>query len=269
MKKSIGFDYKYDSPPLERIRLIEEAGFDGIYLHSQYKPAEYIGLLRKASSLEIESLHLPYKKLHEGKTVDSRYVNVLWKDEDESRPYVADLIREIEFASRHGIGIVVMHLTGGEDPPPLNDNGIRSIEKILNVCEQHGIALCLENLRRLDYVDHVFARLTSDKLLFCFDSGHANCMTKNVESFPWEQYRHKLHYLHLNDNNGMADQHLIPFNGNIRWDRLLKEVFSYNNRLSLTLEVRSSSETRKQLTEKQYLQLCFESVVKLQGLLEA
>jgi hypothetical protein len=67
----------------------------------------------------------------------------------------------------------------------------------------------------------------------------------------------------------MADQHLIPFNGNIRWDKLVKEVFSYNNRLALTLEVRSSSETRKQLTEKQYLQLCFESVVKLQGLLEA
>lgn len=269
MKKSIGFDYKYDSPPLERIRLIEEAGFDAIFLHSQYKPADYIDRLQKASTLRIESLHLPYKRLHEGKTVDSRYVNVLWKGDDDSRPYVDELLREVEFASRHGIGIAVMHLTGGEEPPPVTDHGIRNIEKVLSACEKHGIVLCLENLRRLDYLDYVFDRLASEKLQFCFDSGHANCMTKNVESFPWEKYRHKLHYLHLNDNNGMADQHLIPFNGNIRWDKLAQEVFSYNDRLTLTLEVRGSSETRKQLTEQQYLRLSFESLVKLQELLGA
>ncbi len=268
MKKSICFDYRYDSSPLERIGLIQEAGFGGVYLHSQYNPAEYIDIIRGASDLEIESLHLPYKKLREGKTIDARHVNALWRDETESRAYADELVREVEFAARHGIGIVVMHVTGGDTPPPMNENGIRSIGRVLSACEKNGIVLCLENLRRLDYLDYVFANLASDKLMFCFDSGHANCMTKNLDSFPWEKYRQKLYYLHLSDNNGLADQHLPPFSGSIEWDGLIKKVCGYNSGLALTLEVRSASETRKLLAEKEYLKLCFDSLVALENILE-
>lgn len=268
MKKSINFDYKYDSSPQERLRLIEEAGFDGIYIHSQYKPSDYIDLICK-SSLTIESLHLPYKKIYQGRSVDSRYVNVLWEGDEKSQPYVEELIEEVNFAHEHGIDVVVMHVTGGNAPPPMSENGVRNIGRVLDVCEKYNITLCLENLRRLDYLDYAFARLDSDKLMFCFDSGHANCMTANVDSFPWSLYGNKLCYLHLNDNNGLADQHLIPFSGNIHWQQLIKVIFGLNPRLSLQLEVRSSSEIRQQHNEKQYLELCFASLVMLEGILGA
>jgi sugar phosphate isomerase/epimerase len=266
MKKSINFDYKYDSDPQERLRLIEEVGFSGIYIHSQYKPSDYIDLICK-SSLTIESLHLPYKKMDQGRSIDSRYVNVLWEDDDKSSSYVEELIREVRFAHEYGINIVVMHVTGGDAPPPMSENGIRNIGRVLNVCEQYNITLCLENLRRLDYLDYAFESLPSDKLMFCFDSGHANYMTTNVDSFPWSRYENKLCYLHLNDNDGLGDQHLVPFSGNINWQQLIKVIFGLNPRLSLQLEVRSSSETRKRYSERQYLELCFNSLARLEGLL--
>jgi sugar phosphate isomerase/epimerase len=162
-----------------------------------------------------------------------------------------------------------MHVTGGDAPPPMSENGIRNIGRVLNECEKYDITLCLENLRRLDYLDYAFESLPSDKLMFCFDSGHANCMTKNVDSFPWSRYASKLCYLHLNDNSGIGDPHLIPFEGGINWEQLIRRIFSINRSLLLQLEVRSSSETRKQHTERQYLELCFRSLTRIEKILGA
>ena len=96
----------------------------------------------------------------------------------------------------------------------------------------------------------------------------ANAMTKNVYDFPWDKFGEKLYYLHLNDNNGEKDQHLIPFNGNINWNKLMKEIFKYNNNIGLTLEVRSSEEIRSNYNEREYLELCYNSLTKLQSILE-
>lgn len=267
MHKSICFNYKYNSEYKERISLIEEVGFDGVFLYSQYNPSDYIELICK-SSLSIDSLHLPYKKLLEGKTIDSRYVNVLWQEGEESNNYVKELLDEVKFAHDYGIRTVVMHVTGGDNPPPVSKWGIKNIANILDACEKYNITLCLENLRRLDYLDFVYKNLESEKLMFCFDSGHANAMTKNVDEFPWGNYRNKLYYLHLNDNNGLKDQHMIPFSGNINWDDLMKVIFEINKDIVLTLEVRSSEELRNLYDERQYLKLCFNSLVRIQNILE-
>jgi len=263
MNKSINFTYKYNSTFEERINLIERVGFSGVFIYSQYNPVDYIDLIRN-SSLSIESLHLPYKKIKDGETVDSRYVNVLWKDTQEANEYVAELIREVEFAREYGIDTVVMHITGGSSPPPMNLGGVDKIARVLEVCEKHDITLCLENLRRLDYLDYVFSNLHSDRLMFCFDSGHANVMTKNVADFPWDRFGSKLYYLHINDNNGVKDEHLIPYHGNIVWSDLIKTIFNLNDKVNLTLEVRSSEEMRSLLSEEKYLEACYESLRKLE-----
>jgi len=266
MTKAIGFNYRYDSDYQERIHLLERTGFTGVFLYSQYAPERYIDLLHR-SSLTIESLHLSYKKMSGGKSTDARYVNVLWEDTEDSASYVDALIGEVEFAHSHNIRTVVMHITGGDSPPMANSHGIVNIERVLNACVSHGITLCLENLRRLDYLDYVFAHLRSDNLMFCFDSGHAHCMTKNIATFPWDAYGGKLTYLHLNDNDGQKDQHLIPFHGSIDdWEGVMRQISRQNPDIGLTLEVRSTPEMRALYTEKQYLKLCFESLSRLQSL---
>lgn len=256
MGKYINFNYKYDSSTDNRIHLLEEIGFDGVFIYSQYNPSVYIEKILK-SSLKIETLHLPYKKIVNGKCVDSKHVNVLWSGGYEADCYTQSLINEIRFANSYGIKSVVMHVTGGDNPPMIKQGSIQYFEKILNECEKLGIVLCLENLRRLDYLEYIFDNLKSQYLKFCFDSGHANSMTKNIENFPWEYLGNKLHCLHLNDNDGSNDSHCIPLDGNIDWVQLIKTIHVYNNKLPLTLEVRASDMYKKKYSEKEYLQRCW------------
>lgn len=265
MKKNINFNYKYSSSNSERIKLIKETGFDGVFIYSQYNPQGYIPEILE-QGLEIESLHLPYKLLKDGECVDSRYVNVLWLDNVETEAYVDMLIREIDLAKRFNIRNLVMHVTGGNTPPPANMSGVEKVKKIVDYCEKKDINLCLENLRCLDYLDIIFKNIQSPKLKFCFDSGHANYMTKNLENFPWEKFGEKLCCLHLNDNDGSKDSHLVPFCGNINWGVLLKKILTFNNQVGLTLEVRANSDELSALSEKEYLKKCFDSLQKIESL---
>ena len=267
MDKIICFNYKYDSDYADRIHILEEYGFDGVFIYSQYKPKEYIDLILD-SSLSIETLHLPYKRFVNDICVDSRYANILWIDGINSSEYVSELINEVNFAKNYGIPTVVMHITGGDTPPPINKVAVENIKKVLRKCEEHEITLCLENLRRLDYLQYIFEALNSPYLKFCFDSGHASTMTRNLETFPWDFFGQYLHCVHLNDNDGINDQHQIPFSGNINWATLINKIFSYNQKLNLTLEVRSSTEERETTKEVDFIKNCYDSLRKLEILLE-
>ena len=160
MKKIIGFNYKYKSQEKERSELIKEIGFDGVFIYSQYNPQNYIEDIL-GSGLEIETLHLSYKRLENGVCVDSRFVNNLWLDNDAQKIYLKTLLNEIDFAKAYGIRKVVMHITGGNTPPKMSQVGVDFIEKLLNYCENQKIELCLENLRCLSYLEFIYANLKS------------------------------------------------------------------------------------------------------------
>lgn len=266
MKKYIGFNYKYPSSEDERCELIKNVGFDGVFIYSQYVPERYINKIIN-SGLEIETLHLSYKQIVDGVCVDSRFVNNLWLNNDESRIYLESLFRQVDFAYYFGIKKVVMHITGGNTPPPISEAGIQFIEKLLRYCEDKSIELCLENLRFLDYLIFIFSNISSRFLRFCFDSGHANYMTQNSHDFPWNDFGKYLSCLHLNDNNGLKDMHSIPFTGTIEWSKLSKEIISYNSSLNLTLEVRSNEQQRAEVCEIDFLKQCYNSLQKIENMM--
>lgn len=268
MKKIIGFNYKYNSPEKERSKLIKEVGFDGVFIYSQYNPQNYIQDIL-GSGLEIETLHLSYKRLENGVCLDSRFVNNLWLDNDAQKIYLKTLLSEIDFAKTYGIRKVVMHITGGNTPPEMSQVGVDFIEQVLNYCENRKIELCLENLRCLPYLEFIYSNLKSPYLKFCFDTGHANYMTKNAMKFPWDIYGKYLSCLHLNDNNGTKDSHSIPFKGSIDWNLLIKDICSWNSGINLTLEVRSNEFERENVSERRFLQDCYESLISIERLMQS
>ncbi|MDE5562788.1 MAG: sugar phosphate isomerase/epimerase [Clostridiales bacterium] len=263
MKKYINFNYKIDSPYQQRAANIKAAGFDGVFIYSQYQPREYVKIIQD-TGLKIETLHLPYKKFENGTLVDSRHVNVLWQNNIIGDQYVEDLINEIDFAYQNKIDTLIMHITGGDTPPPISGIGLQRIAKIVKYCESLNLTLCLENLRRLEYLTYIFSQIESENLKFCFDSGHANVMTHNVDTFPWDVFGNRLHCLHLNDNLGDHDKHLIPFNGNIDWSKVMEIIYSYNPNINLTLEVRATQEQRCISNETLYLENCYKSLCVLE-----
>ena len=126
----------------------------------------------------------------------------------------------------------------------------RSLDEVLPLAEKLGITICLENLQRIgSHVDDLlgyFKKYPSPNLGACFDAGHANIM-ENGMKFPKcsgtvsfdelgvpVQWEHDVlgrllpHVVncHLHDNDGTADQHLLPGLGTINWKKLVPKLLS-------------------------------------------
>ena len=228
-------------------------------------PEDYIDIIIN-NDMSVETLHLTYKKMLNNTCVNHQYVNVLWEDNYDSQEYIDELIRQVEFAHKYNVKKVVMHTTGGFRPTQFGEKGLRNIEKILNYCKNKKIFLCLENLRLMEPLYYIFDNLKSPFLKFCFDSGHANCMTKNIKHFPWKELGPYLFCVHLNDNFGNNDDHLIPFDGNIDWEKITKNMARYCPEIELTLETRMSDYYFQRGSEKDFYQHCFNSLKKLESL---
>jgi len=87
-----------------------------------------------------------------------------------------------------------------------------------------------------EYID-----ICDERFVCCLDIGHVNVVTQN-KGYEHVNYRHmcrmlgdKIKVLHVHDNNGKRDQHLIPYAGSIDWDEVVKSLKSigYSGNLSL------------------------------------
>ncbi len=212
MKKIIYYDYGFASDDQEKIRLIKKYGFDGVFLFWRENLDETVSALREAG-LWIETIHLPFE-----------HCNDLWLEGESSSEYLFKIKTALEDAIRFKAPAVIFHVSSSVNPPAFNASGLNRFKEILSLCEQHSLNLALENLRSLNYLDFLYENCPSDHLKFCFDSGHANAFTHNIEDFPWEPYQNRMTCLHLHDNNGLRDQHLVPMTGTINWANLVKNL---------------------------------------------
>ena len=85
-----------------------------------------------------------------------------------------------------------------------------------------GITLCMENMTGKPYATHpseaVFGSTAADILdlaerldaMVCWDFGHAN-ITGLCQSVELEKLRGRVRCLHIHDNDGVQDNHRIPF----------------------------------------------------------
>jgi sugar phosphate isomerase/epimerase len=90
------------------------------------------------------------------------------------------------------------------------------------VCEElmeAGVTLALENVAT-EISDSGFMPQFLEKYGFpnvgiCIDTGHANISDDPARAIA--KAGGKLVHIHLSDNNGVADEHLVPFQGGIDW----------------------------------------------------
>ena len=101
------------------------------------------------------------------------------------------------------------------------------IESIAPVAKELGITICIENLydsigghlvegpccdvkKAVERIDRINEKYHAEVLGFCFDTGHANLVGIDFESFI-TRLGERLKVLHIHDNDGSADLHQIPF----------------------------------------------------------
>lgn len=198
--------FGYDFPLEKRLRLIKQAGFTTTCLwFGDEEPmfhdghADQMVDLAQEQGLVIDNIHASYE-----------HTNLLWSElPEEIEIFRCDLINSLWFCSKHEIPIVVLHITGGDHPPPITKSGLNIIKDLVSQAEGLGITMALENTRRLDYLDVVFSNIQSHNLGFCYDSSH-DFIAGQSKGKILKKWAPLLVTTHLSDNKGTNDDHLLP-----------------------------------------------------------
>ena len=146
-----------------------------------------------------------------------------------------DLLKWIDLYAAIGIKNAVLHCDGiaAEKDLPAEEKYARNVEK-LKIVEAHikekgyAIRICLENLIGLfctvDELNNLIDRLDDTCFGICLDTGHLNLKDKDQSGFIRKAGK-RLRALHIADNEGERDQHMMPYaKGNIKWEPVVKAL---------------------------------------------
>ena len=223
--------FGYNMRPQERMRLIKEAGFAGVLLlWTDQFDSDFKSFPKYAdeAGLYVESAHAPY--------LDA---DTLWVDNIAGQDYSEKMLACIKDCAAYSVKTLVMHPTNTKIPLPENNVGINRLKRMVESAQRYSVNLAVENTVQPAYLEYIFNRISSDRLGFCFDSGHSNlyCAQQNLLAL----YGDRLMALHLHDNDGQADQHALPRSGSIDWAAFMAQIKAAAYQGAIALETRRST----------------------------
>jgi sugar phosphate isomerase/epimerase len=252
--------FGYILPMEEKLKLIKNAGFDSVMLWwgDEFKEIDgdkntHIELVNK-HNLFVENIHTPFDG-----------INAIWEKGGKGDEFNNMLLTSIHDCALYHIPTIVVHISQGFNPPPVNKIGIDRIIKLVETAEKYNINLALENIERSDYLEEIYSDIKSDRLGFCYDSGHANCFSEGSDLL--DKFGSKLMALHLHDNDGVCDLHNLPGDGNIDWKTIMSKIKGNNYHGALSLEANRPYPPIDPLESPQeYLKKAFDAAQKLLSL---
>ena len=122
---------------------------------------------------------------------------------------------------------LVVHPLGDHDKDRERELNLAMYRRMIPFAKKYGVKLCLENGGSVIcghvaagpctdiadicwYIDTLNAEAGGDFFGFCYDVGHANITIRNIRH-DLRTLGKRLTVLHLHDNDGIHDLHLIPF----------------------------------------------------------
>lgn len=174
-----------------------------------------------------------------------------------NREYIETMIdRAIEAAGLLGVQWIVMHPgTDMRSSSPLTSlkGNVEYFLPHLELAARYGMGIAIENIfdARPKFGETARRRfgVSADELLeltdnlskhfsnvgICWDTGHANESHCN-QGESINMIGSRLKALHINDNYGFLDDHLLPFQGTICWHEVMDALASVDYRGDFTLE---------------------------------
>lgn len=117
---------------------------------------------------------------------------------------------------------------------------VEVVGEVTELAAELGMEVALENVLPAHAIhDHAVIRQIVDTvghpaLGICLDTGHANVVDSVHEAV--EVFAGRINHVHLHDNDGQADSHLLPPFGSIDWARFYSELSGTGYAGPLTLE---------------------------------
>jgi len=179
-----------------------------------------------ALGLNIHSIHIPCAQLPDG--------DIGSIDKGLRKESIEVVKRTLDACQLLNVPYAVIHSGGAKE----NLADIETFKKVKNIyfesiqtiCDyprKSKVKLVIENggskLNTVEAIMETINLVNKDKMKICIDTGHANGVGKNPADMI-EKAGNLLSHLHIHDNNGTRDEHLIPGEGTINWEKVLKTL---------------------------------------------
>lgn len=203
--------------------------------------------------------------------VEITQLHGLWATDDKTRAQreesISYFIKEIEGAHYLGCKNVVIHPFlpfgwGAEiDKDKIWDVNIDLFTRLMPYAEKYNVTVCAENqpftaiaMSTVKEVKKLIRAINHPKMKACLDTGHANVFHDDIAQ-DVRLLGEDLATLHIHDNKGNWDQHLIPYLGNIQWEAFLSALKEIGYNGSFTLETMISPSMPQPVKEEMQLAL--------------
>ncbi len=275
----IATDFAGESPQIEEVEKIlykaAKAGFthihwchewDGDYLYSSYE-MEQIKEWFEKYGLKAKALHASKGSRRNVNILNGHYRKDYTSDIEYNRKAGVELIKNrVDLADCLGATEIVLHLyvphiTIRKRPEVKKEfytQVYKSMDELQPYCIKKGVRICIENLfdmpeeEQLEQLDLLFAQYPPEFLGFCLDTGHANMIWGKDIPKIIEKYGERLYAVHLHDNKGAVDFHLIPGEGSIKWPAVMKAIAKSAYIPPLVMELNCYEDDMEEFLQKAY-----------------
>lgn len=243
--------YLYQHRRLVRDHFLEIAahGFDVVELfaarlHLDYHNTASIADLQQwltGAGLELISVHAP--------VIDASLASA---EAAERERAIAETERALHIGRRIQFKTLVVHLgrprSSGAQGGTNRDAARRSIDALAKAAEPLGIVIAVEvipnDLSRASSLTELVGDIEAGNVGICLDVGHARIDHPGGDVVDAiEVAAGHLQAIHVHDNRGRSDDHLVPFDGVIDWPASLTAVqkVGYDGALTFELSARGST----------------------------
>ena len=248
MRKSIALYCNAEISFEEKIRVFNSVGFDEFFTSIDDKKenicfAEQVKI-QKQLGMDGNMVHCHYYEPN---------LNFFWEKGQIGEDICNDYIRQIEKLGGACKNFVV-HFNGDNGVSRQTKIGIKRIKKILKACEKYDTNLCIENLHSAEELPYIFEHINHKNLKICYDTGHKNFLTPNLQIC--ETLGKYVAVLHIHENNGKKDEHKPLTIGGEMFKRLVKELKLVDNNIVLSAEIKIGKDNFYETIKQTYKSLC-------------
>ncbi len=246
----------------KQAQLFKKYGIKKTFIMSETHEIDKVIKTFRDNGVDLESLHAPFDR-----------INDMWSENIVKGIKMLNRLKNgVQICSKHSIPVLVVHLSSGKPMPEITHVGVKRFERLFEYAEKKGVKIALENQRFLENLSYFMDRY--ENVGFCWDTGHENCFTSGINFM--ELYGDRICALHVHDNRCLADKddHLLPFDANIDFDKVASFLAKCAYDKAVMLEVGKTAHVDgkmiyEDMSDEEYIKRAVAAVQKLSDMIES
>lgn len=222
--------------------------------HFDYSSKPEVATIRhalEAHHLTLSSLHAPTSRDLSATREGGTPLSICEVERVRRIDAMDEFKRAIDIADDLPFSRMVLHMSGSRETadPRKRDAAFSTLEHLILHAHHAGVTLVLENttteMGDPAYIRSFIEETRLTGLRVNFDVGHANLAELPADeriSKSFEHVRDLVASVHLHDNHGEKDEHLVPYDGSIDWPAAIAVVKSAPEKnLPIVLELKEKT----------------------------